>query len=61
MSIFSCSVFKILSKNASDSKPNLKVNEKIPQKEKAFDEVKVEIDKHLSELLAKTFINDIGT
>jgi peptidyl-prolyl cis-trans isomerase D len=38
----------------------LKVNEKIPQKEKAFDEVKVEIDKHLSELLAKTFINDIG-
>ncbi|CAC9660789.1 SurA N-terminal domain-containing protein [bacterium endosymbiont of Bathymodiolus sp. 5 South] len=38
----------------------LRINEKIPQREKTFDEVKVEIDKHLSGLLAKTFIDNIA-
>jgi hypothetical protein len=35
----------------------LRINEKNPQRENTFDEVKVDITKHLSGLLAKTFID----
>ena len=38
----------------------LKVNDKIAQRQKTFDEVKVEIDKHLANLLSKTFINTVA-
>lgn len=38
----------------------LRINERNPQREKTFDEVKVEIAKHLSGLLAKTFIDNVA-
>ncbi len=45
---------------AKDKFVVLRINQKIAQKQKAFDEVKLDINKYLSSLLAKTFVEKIA-